>query len=416
MKKGNLHAGRSGRLLLGALLFLAGLWAIPAPAQDIASEPVEEGAAAPAEQQPLVVPDMIQEDEGTAVPLSVELHARVQTMLKAAGGDISGLQDGYLPEHDGFYIPRWRLGLTAEVFEHVWVDVEVGETENRREHNVNVLDANIQLTYFDFANLILGAQKTPVGRNHMTSSKDLEFIERPLVATQLMVPTQIDDYPFVKNQNGLGLADRDVGAQIRGMVFEGLLQYYFGVFNGTGEFFDDNWDGKFAYTARVAFNPLGDFPLAEGDFSRDLKIGVGGSFFQNNVGNGKYIGYGADLDLRWYGASIRFEWMESQSSFTEDVPVVDPLLLMEDTYRGGWYVQAGFFVWPNYLELVGRFQQYDDNDHLKGLGDVTYTTVGGNWYIRQNHNYKLQINYTWREEDGVQIDNDALCLLAQVAF
>jgi hypothetical protein len=362
------------------------------------------------------VPDEIVEEDGESFPLSVELHGRVQALLKATGGDQSGLQDGYLPEHDGFYIPRWRFGLTSEVFEHVWIDVQIGETENRREHNVNVLDANIQLTYFDFANLILGAQKTPVFRNHMTSSKSLEFVERPLVATQLMVPTQTEDYPFVKNQNGLGLPERDVGVQIRGKVFEGILKYYLGVFNGTGEFFDDNWDSKFAYTARVTVNPLGEFPLAEGDFSRDLKVGIGGTFFQNNVGNGKYIGYGADLDLRWYGASIRFEWMETKSSFGDSVPVMDPLLIMDDTYRGGWYVQAGFFVWPNYLQLVGRFQQYDDNSHLEDVGDVTYTTVGGNWYIRQDHNYKLQINYTWREEKTNAIDNDALYILAQVAF
>ena len=125
---------------------------------------------------------------------------------------------------------------------------------------------------------------------------------------------------------------------------------------------------------------------------------------------------GADLDLRWYGASIRFEWMESKSSFSESVPVVDPLLMKDDTYRGGWYVQAGVFVWPNYLQLVGRYQQYNDNNHLDDIGDVQYTTVGGNWYIRQNHNFKFQINYTWREEEKNPIDNNALYLLAQVAF
>jgi hypothetical protein len=403
----------------------------PARAEESAEVVIQEKVVSPGETRTTTVREemvpsgeaqetMVQEEtvteEENPFPLNVELHGRVQMAWKMTGGDQSGLQDGYLPQHDGFYIPRWRFGLHAETFENVFINVEVGETDNRRTQEVNLLDANIRLGYFDFANLILGAQKTPVGRNHMTSSKDMEFIERPLVATQLMVPTQTEDYPFVINQNGLGLPDRDVGIQLHGRFFEGILKYYLGMFNGTGEFFDDNWDGKFAYTARVAVNPLGEFPLAEGDFARELKAGVGATFFQNNVGNGKYVGYGADLDLRWYGASIRFEWMESQSSFSEKVPVVDPLLIKDKTFRGGWYVQAGFFVWPNYLELVGRFQQYDDNSRLNDLGDVTYTTVGGNWYIRQDHSYKLQLSYTWREEDVNPIDNDALYALAQVAF
>ena len=408
MKKSNLHA-RIVRLLLVLSLLIPGLTATPALAQEEAVEGIPTEQTPGVEPGRTVFPEAPAKDEGVSFPLSVEMHGRVQAMLKATGGDQSGLQGNYHPEHDGFSIPRWRLGLTSQVFENVWIDLQIGETENRREHNVNVLDANIQLTYFDFAHLILGAQKTPVGRNQMTSSKDMEFVERPLLATQLMVPKPID------GRVGLGLPERDVGIQIRGKLFEGILGYYLGMFNGTGEFFDDNWNGRFAYTARVALNPLGDFSLAEGSFERDLKVGIGGSFFQNNMGAVKYVGYGADLDLRWYGASIRFEWMESRASISGDFGLMDPEI-RDRTYRGGWYVQAGYFVWPNHLQLVGRFQQYDDTHLLDDKGDVTYTTVGANWYIRQNHNYKLQINYTWRDEKVGSVDNDALYLLAQVAF
>jgi hypothetical protein len=418
-------------LLLTLSLTVPALSAGPARAEESAEVVIQEKVVSPGETrtttlqeeavtqgetQKTIIQEEVVEEEKDPFPLNVRINGRVQLLWKITGGDQSGLQDGYLPQHDGFYIPRWRFGVEAETFEHVFINVQIGESENRRTNDVNVLDAYIRLAYFDFANLTLGAHRTPVFRNNMTSSKELQFIERPLVATQLTVPTQTEDYPFVINQNGLGLPERDVGIDLHGDLFEGILKYYLGMFNGTGEFFDDNWDGKFAYTVRVVANPLGDFPLAEGDFQRDLKVGIGATFFQNNVGNGKYIGYGADLDLRWYGASIRFEWVESQSSFSEKVPVVDPLLIQDTTFRGGWYVQAGFFVWPNYLELVGRFQQYDDNSHLKDLGDVTYTTVGGNWYIRQDHSYKLQLSYTWREEAVNPIDNDALYALMQVAF
>jgi len=414
MEKKILHAGLVGLLLLGFVL-LPGLLTDRALGQETAGEVIEEEVVETENAGETQVPEEIAEEEGSSIPVSLEMHGRVQALLKATGGEHEGVEDGVIPLNEGFYIPRWRLGLTAEVFEHVWIDVEIGETENRREHSVNVLDANIHFTYFDFFSLVLGAQKTPFGRNHMTSSKDLEFIERPLVASQLMAIPASADGGLI----GLGLPDRDVGIQFHGKLFEGILNYYAGIFNGTGEFFSDNWDGKFAYTARVTVNPLGDFPLAEGDFQRDLKIGIGGSFFQNNMTPNTVRGFGADLDLRWYGASIRFEWVRSEGFLNTDDSFRDPLF-KEDTVQEGWYVQAGYFVWPNYMQLVGRFQQFKCSGNApEDIWNVTYTTVGGNWYIRQNHNYKLQINYTWRdegEESYTEIDNDALYILAQVAF
>jgi len=92
--------------------------------------------------------------EKSSFPLNLSITGRVQVGWKITGGDQSGLAEGYQPEHAGFAVPRWRLGVQAEVFEHVWVKVTIGESERRREHNVNLLDAVIHLTYFDFANLI----------------------------------------------------------------------------------------------------------------------------------------------------------------------------------------------------------------------------------------------------------------------
>lgn len=369
-------------------------------------------------------------------PFRLDIHGRVQTLWKmhAQEDDAVGLGDAY--SREGFRVPRWRLGVEGEVYRYVSFTINVGETDNRREEDVNILDAAILIDHWleyprnhtflrDVPDcvwslmeptIIAGAYKTPFGRNHMTSSRDLQTIFRPVLSTQIFVSTPIVEGEAADPRvNGIGLPDRGVGLQFRGKQQDGYVSYAFSILNGQGEIFRGDLNDEYAYTARLMLNPLGGFPLAEGDFDRDLKVGVGGSYFYNKVFDARYQGWGADLDIRWYGASLRFEYLWSQGEPTFAGEEVDPII-REKTVRQGWYVQGGVFVWPNYLELVARYEEFDDNNRLQDNGDIRYTTIGGNWYIKGNHYYKLQINYLWREEDGPKIDNDALYALLQVGF
>lgn len=343
----------------------------------------------------------------------VRLSGRVQGLWKIWGQEEEsayGLGDIF--EKKGFRILRWRLGVEARLFDHVLLEVSVGESEFLRTHDINLLDAILTLDYLDCANVSIGAGKVPAGRQILTSSRDMQFIFRPVLSQQHIVPATEGD---VTKYNGLGISERDVGITVSGKISDGVFKYYAGVYNGKGEYFRGSIDGKYAYVVRAVVNPLGDFPDIEGDFFRDFRLSLGASGFSNHILDAKYLGWGIDAEIKGYGLSIRAEFMRSEQKPDFEGQSQAPVI-KEKTYRDGFYVQAGYFVWPRYLELAYRYEQFDDNDYLTDNGDIKYHTVGINWYVQKNHYYKVQLNYIVREEDGPTLDNNGLYALLQAAF
>ena len=408
-----------GSLLLAMLVFnLPGFAAVDTSTTDEGKP--QDSISQEMKSIPLEVPAFIDK---------IRLTGRVQALWKVWGEhDDQAVGLGDILENEGFRIPRWRFGVAANLFEHVRIDVTMGESEFRREHDVNLLDALITLTYLDYANVSVGAGKLPVGRQHMTSSKNMAFIFRPVLSRQMFI-SKVD--PDLKDTdpdkvNGLGIPDRDVGITVFGSLWEGMVKYYAGIYNGTGDYFrgslnyEDDEDflrimGDYAYALRAVVNPLGDFPDTESDFSGEVKVSIGASLSFNDIAVGqnwhnRYTVYGVDGVIRGYGLSITGEWIKSvqENKFYST--------LMEKTDRDGFFVQAGYFVYPDYIEAVYRYEQFDDNSHLQDNGDIKYHTIGLNYYVKQNNNFKVQVNYIIRGEDGPEIFNDGLYALAQVAF
>ena len=208
--------------------------------------------------------------------------------------------------------------------------------------------------------------------------------------------------------------DRDLGVTIYGRFYEGLFKYAAGFYNGNGEFFKGDDNNEYLWIARVEANPLGEFPSIESDFERDLKIGLGGSFFHNTHLETKSLGMGGDIEIKYKGASLHFEyiWAEVEPDFQGE----DVALVFDTIERDGWFVQGGFFILPSILEVAARYEEYDDNNHLQDNGDIKYTTVGANYFLKGDHDYKIQLYYSWREEDGNKIENDSLMAQFQLAF
>ena len=363
---------------------------------------------------------------------SIRLSGRIQAMWKMWGESDDtqwgavGLGD--ILEDEGFRIPRWRLDVSANLFEHVRFDVTMGESEFRQEHDVNLQDALVTLTYLDYANISIGAGKVAVGRQHLISSKEMAFISRPVLAQQLVIPRLgADPKDFnPDNYNGLGISDRDVGVTLFGRLREGIFKYSFGIYNGTGDYFrgvvkhDEESDffaslGDYAYALRAEVNPWGDFPSGESGFEKETKVSLGISTFLNDISlskdfHNRYLGWGIDAAVRAFGVAILGEYIES----TQDLVFDDTEI--ESTTRSGFFVQGGYFVWPHHVEVVYRYEEFDDKSHFEDNGDIKYHTIGVNYYIKGSHNYKVQINYVIRGEDGPQILNDALYTLLQLAF
>jgi hypothetical protein len=67
------------------------------------------------------------------------------------------------------------------------------------------------------------------------------------------------------------------------------------------------------------------------------------------------------------------------------------------TNRAGWYLTTGYFVLPQKLQFLVRYDSYDPNTS-KGDNITTNYTIGGNFHF--NNWSKLQIHYKLMAEEG----------------
>jgi hypothetical protein len=74
---------------------------------------------------------------------------------------------------------------------------------------------------------------------------------------------------------------------------------------------------------------------------------------------------------------------------------------------------AGYFVLPQKLQFVVRYDTYDPNIS-KPDNTTTNYTIGGNFLF--NKWSKLQIDYTFRSEQGISVKNDYLAVQLQIGF
>jgi len=336
-------------------------------------------------------------DESTGPALLDDMHlfGQIQLIWNMVDEDDDAVGLGEIYEKEGFRLNRARFGIEGKVFEHVSYKFKVGADWDTEDNNVQFLDAYVDLTYFSFASLSLGSSKPSFSRQRLTSSRYLQLLDRAVVVEELA-------------------PDRDLGVTIYGRFYEGLFKYAAGFYNGNGEFFKGDDNNEYLWIARVEANPLGEFPSIESDFERDLKIGLGGSFFHNTHLETKSLGMGGDIEIKYKGASLHFEyiWAEVEPDFQGE----DVALVFDTIERDGWFVQGGFFILPSILEVAARYEEYDDNNHLQDNGDIKYTTVGANYFLKGDHDYKIQLYYSWREEDGNKIENDSLMAQFQLAF
>jgi len=244
--------------------------------------------------------------------------------------------------------------------------------------------------------LSVGQFKVPFQREFLASTGDLEFVDRSIV------------YPFFG-------ADRDVGLMLHGRFLEeGKLHYDLGVFNGEYQN-ARNRNGRFSYAARLGYDPFGYYKPVESDFerSKDPKLAFAVDYrFDQPDGADEQESWGFDAACAYRGFYLdgeydRMEWSPETGG--------------EEFEADGWRLQAGYMVYEDLVELALRYAQIDA-DFPEGfvgkgpgpwgylgeitaagtgfiLDDVSAWTLGLSLFF-DGHANKLQINYTWVDEEG----------------
>lgn len=266
-------------------------------------------------------------------------------------------------------------------------------------------DTYLTFKQIPWANLRIGQYRTHFGRQEFFSSALMQFVDRGFVA-EAFVPNVIDR--------------RDQGVTVFSDQAKYSVNYAFGVFNGVG--INLNKLGlstpgnanELMYVGRITADILGKPGYPEGDLGYALfpQVAIGASYGYNgglqtnttgpgsntqvstaiaSLGNGRLLNQGIvdvgtgglDFVFKYRGLSLQAE------GFVRNVDTHDHSKRIGNAT--GYYVQAGYFLVPKTIEVVGRYNAMDPDTRLGH--DLITSAVGGlNWYL-SGHEHKLQFDY-----------------------
>jgi len=174
----------------------------------------------------------------------------------------------HIPVNDTFLLRRVRPIFDGTVFKNYDYRLMLDFGANTASANT-VQEAYINAHYWPQLQLQVGKFKPPVGLERLQSDVNVRFIER--------------GYP-----TGL-VPNRDVGIQLHGELFEGVLNYQAGIFNGVAdggsgdiETADDHKD----YAGRIFLRP---FKATAIEPVRGLGLGVAGTYGKQSGVLPKYV-------------------------------------------------------------------------------------------------------------------------------
>jgi hypothetical protein len=303
----------------------------------------------------------------------------------------------------------------------------------------------------------IGQFKPWLGEEGIRSSAQLDFVERSFVGL-------------------LGDA-RDLGASVHGTWWDDRFQYWFGAFNGAGNYLqsagqfqnraDDNDNKDLNY--RVLVRPL--WGTSDCDCNSDwwgkMELGASAKFGQHGAegtvdpvatpldGLNRHRAWGIHHDFWFYyapGGPVRGLWLRAEGAWVKDRNAPSQVVSLEGagntnanlqddghpTHVWGGYSAIGYKLpesrwadcsgWLRNFEFALRadtFQNVQVADaaveaHTNNYRTVVYTG-GLNYYIK-GHDAKIQLNYNnvrnpaGNKQHFHHVDNDSFVVNFQVAF
>lgn len=252
--------------------------------------------------------------------------------------------------------------------------------------------------------LVVGQFKPPFGRERFTPDFLILTIDRSLV-TDALTP----DGPYIDSFY------RDRGFQLDGELRRGV-RYAASVFDGRG--------------ANHQFHGIGPMVVGQvlDELVRDrsflgrpltLQVGAATAFrwgrdlpFRPCCSGSPWTGmehfrgsdrrWGVEFSADWGKSSLRAEYLRARLRPTSGSAL--------DFAASGWYAQAAQFVAPKW-QVVAKFEGLDPNEQVNNNKNVHQTTLGLNYYLRQNR-LKLMAGYVFRQEAIQPVANN----LFQVQF
>ena len=343
------------------------------------------------------------------------LPAGKESTLKLGGfiqgnvesGDVSSfegrLAGGANAVNNRFRLRRARLNVTGDFAEHFDFKLE-GDFQQADgiaggRTGFSSTDLFLNWNRWPAANVKIGQFKAPFGLEQLTSDTILLTPERTLVTGALTPERQIGVQLWGKPLSSERPAQRD------------LFSYALGVFNGNGRNTTANDNNDFMLAARLESTVLAGKIFEQ---SAKVKLGVNGLYSRDaaNVNlsttlalalqpDGSLLPFsthtpdkrhavGADLSVTWGPLDLIAEFLEERIRPTTAAANFRAFL------ANGGYVQAGWFILPDRLQLVGKWDTFNPGQERND--DFQSTTAGLNYYLK-GHDLKLMFNYIHTRSD-----------------
>lgn len=340
------------------------------------------------------------------------------TPVSGAGGNITftpgfRVQGRYsyddASDNNDFFLRRFRLKAKGEAFGLAKYYGEIRFDNTRRfglDQTVEVESAWVDFSVLPQLYILAGQYDVPFSRNLLTSDSKLLLMDRSLITDEL---------------SSLGLVDNTIGLWAHGRPFGGLFEYAAGVFDnrvfekigasGTRE------SDELMPAGRIAFNLL-DPPKAPDGFA-DYWASYLGEGQRLAIGfNSAYLGgarNGVDqFDILALGADLFFNTGPFTFEAEYDRYDLDSKRASPDREGDGWFVQAGY-LFHRWFELAARYQEADRDVLGSNSNRSRWTSIGSNTYL-QEHNLKIQTDYTFKNEQGNDLENDMFQVHLQLDY
>jgi phosphate-selective porin OprO and OprP len=287
-------------------------------------------------------------------------------------------------KRSGFDIRRARLDFKGAITPYFSIRLQTEFADKPK-----ILDAYSEIKISDYFNITAGQFKIPFSMENLASSNKLEMIDRSQVVEALVARGK----DVIGNQNG-----RDIGIQIGGGILKNngipLIEYRLGLFNGSGINLADTANDAKDIVGRFVINPVKGLSL----------------------GGGYYGGYGKALHANIDGKSQARNRLGFEASYVlSRFSVKGEYIFGSDkgTDRAGWYLQAGYFLIPQKLQILGKYDLFDLNTETANSTSISYV-FGGNYNF--NNWSRLQMFYTIRAEQVNSVINNYLAVQYQIGF
>jgi len=173
-----------------------------------------------------------------------------------------------------------------------------------------------------------------------------------------------------------------------------VIEYQIAVFNGSGINVADTANNEKDVAGRLVFTPVKGFSFGGGVYlgwDKAIKPDVPGKSQTRDR-------YGAEFSYVLSRFSLKGEYIAGKDGKTN---------------RSGWYVQTGYFIIPQKLQVLAKYDIYDPNTS-------TPDNISTNYVFGANYNFnnwsRLQAFYTIRQEEGPAIKNNFLSVQYQIGF